>query len=224
MQDKAAQSMTQTGTHEDVKFCIQIDKTRAGGYGATVRVELPTHTEMLYWDDGSFFNLESGGVARLRKGQTFRFNPYNQVLAMTQGHIDARLDQLAALRAAEQYRDDPEPINAMAALIGWPAVNDQIKTIQQSIEESNMAISPRTNPTDEQLEAMAESLSRLVSRFSVPGLSALTGIGQQAIREWVKRGRISAQAANDICKLPEISGAGFTRETLRPDVPYWYAD
>lgn len=121
-----------------------------------------------------------------------------------------------------------------------PAGNDfiekyaqgHIDCIMQKLETGDIdkmandnAFKPRTNPTPEQLKKMADETERLIATFSAPGLAKIGGELQRAtVQEWKNRGRVSAQWANDLCKNKIISDAGFTRESLRPDVPYWYVD
>lgn len=88
---------------------------------------------------------------------------------------------------------------------------------------------PRTNPTDEQLEKMAKETRRLVKTFSAPGVAHLLKsegiqITRQGVNVWLARGRISAFAAHKICQHKDVQEKGFTRESLRPDVPVWYID
>jgi len=93
------------------------------------------------------------------------------------------------------------------------------------LEAIQMAkMSPRTEPTPEQLNQMREQIQKLVAAFTAPGIAALAGIRTPVVQAWIARGRISAQAASDICKIPEVAAAGFTREAMRPDVVYWYTD
>lgn len=125
----------------------------------------------------------------------FYSNPYTSCVDEVKGLIDGRL---------EQKNKNP--------------------SLAKKIEESMASMSPRTEPTEEQLKQMREKVEKLVSFFTAPGVAALAGIKTPVVHRWVERGRISAQAASDICKIPDIAAAGFTRELLRPDVTYWYTD
>jgi hypothetical protein len=87
-----------------------------------------------------------------------------------------------------------------------------------------VSMSPRTEATPEQIVQMREQITKLVKEFTCPGLAALNKSSTAVVQNWLQRGRISAQAASDLCKLPDIMEAGFTRELLRPDVTYWYTD
>lgn len=89
--------------------------------------------------------------------------------------------------------------------------------------------SPVTNPTDEQLVAMKEEVTRLIKTFSARGVSYMLNLNgfkvkTGAVNVWLHRGRISAMAAHVICKHKDVQEKGFTRESLRPDVPFWYID
>lgn len=125
----------------------------------------------------------------------FYVNPYKTCLDECIGLIDARLSQ-----------DQTNPL------------------LTKKIEESMANMSPRTEPTPEQLDQMRKAVEKLVASFTAPGVAALAGIKPYVVQSWLSRGRISAQAASDICKIPDIAAAGFTREMLRPDVVYWYTD
>ncbi|CAL9987432.1 hypothetical protein VPHD81_0074 [Vibrio phage D81] len=88
---------------------------------------------------------------------------------------------------------------------------------------------PRTSPTEEQLVEMKKETRRLVSAFSAPGVAHLLKlegitITRQGVNVWLARGRISAYAAHKICQHKDVREKGFTRESLRPDVPVWYID
>lgn len=93
-------------------------------------------------------------------------------------------------------------------------------------EEIPMTFKPKTNPTSAQLKAMRDECERLVATFSVPGVAKIGGesLSRAMVQEWKTRGRVSAHWANILCKNKLIRDAGFTRESLRPDVPFWYVD
>lgn len=86
----------------------------------------------------------------------------------------------------------------------------------------NKDIKPRTKPTPEQLEQMKKEIKRLTDTFGFVPLGRALGVPVSTISAWSAKGKISAQAANDICKHEFIKKEGFTRESLRPDVKIWY--
>lgn len=67
-------------------------------------------------------------------------------------------------------------------------------------------------------------LFRLINKFGAKSIiSMIPDVTSMAtLRSWRVRGRISATAAHELCKLPEVRQAGFTREILRPDVQLWW--
>ena len=81
---------------------------------------------------------------------------------------------------------------------------------------------PHTKPTPKQIVQMDKELKRLLNTVGADWIQALLGVQDSTIRGWVFRGRISAKAANELCKCENVQGLGFTRESLRPDVEYWY--
>lgn len=81
---------------------------------------------------------------------------------------------------------------------------------------------PHTKPTPKQIVQMDRELKRLLNTVGANWIKTITSVQDATIRGWVFRGRISASAANELCKCENVQGFGFTRESLRPDVEYWY--
>lgn len=66
------------------------------------------------------------------------------------------------------------------------------------------------------------NVSRLFSDFHTDFLADETGIPAKTLRSWKSRGTVSATVATEICKVEEVSAAGYTREKLRPDILTWF--
>ena len=81
---------------------------------------------------------------------------------------------------------------------------------------------PETKPTNKQIVQMDKELKRLLNTVGAEWVKTVSGVRDATIRGWVFRGRISAKAANELCKCKNAQGMGFTRESLRPDVECWY--
>ena len=84
---------------------------------------------------------------------------------------------------------------------------------------------PHTKPTPKQIIQMDKELKRLLSTYSKKWVQNAACVEDVTIRSWLQRGRISASAADKICGSVNseiLQSAGFTRESLRPDVVYWY--
>ena len=83
---------------------------------------------------------------------------------------------------------------------------------------------PRTNPTVKQKNEMQKEVDRLVATFTAAGVASIAGIKLHTVQSWLARGRVSAKEAHRISQIKMIKGAGFTRESLRPDVKFWIQD
>lgn len=239
------QTRTATGEHEGATWELTIGKNHLGLYSAKAEIQYPEsmggHCERIDWADGHTVGIVDGSLRRLRKGERFPKNPYHQCQQTIIGAIDARQDASQARQSllellGSTYRTETlEKALAlskrgselpMTAIFKGEALALALadKRHQQAIEESKMAINPKTNPTPEQLEQMQKAIDDLVERFSIAGLAYIGGYDRQVVGNWKARGRVSAAAANDLCKIKTIKDAGFTREKLRPDVPFWYVD
>lgn len=242
---KKDETRTATGIHLGAKWSLSITKTALGFYGASALILYPEsmggHKEQIDWSDGTRFAVIEGVFRQLRKGERFNKNPYRQCVDQITGAIDARHDasqarqkliNILATKHSEKLlkstlelyeRGSDLPMRAMfrGKELELALIDQQHR---KTIEESKMAINPSTNPTDEQLKEMKQAVNDLIARFSIAGIAYLGGYERQVVSNWRARGRVSAQAANDLCKVKEIKEAGFTREMLRPDVPFWYVD
>lgn len=87
-----------------------------------------------------------------------------------------------------------------------------------------MDIRPHTNPTAEQKKQIKKSTQMLFKKFSQIFLSQKTGLGYHTINSYKTRNKLSADGADKIAKIAEVSEAGFTREQFRPDIQHWYGD
>ena len=81
---------------------------------------------------------------------------------------------------------------------------------------------PETKPTPKQIVQMDKELKRLLNTVTKEWLKKTACVEDVTIRSWLQRGRISADAANRIHGARSIDEIGITRESLRPDVEYWY--
>ena len=177
---------------------LRLIKSKHMFYRCDAVVKFSTHAELFAFNDSPHYEFTHGGrLAITRPGMSFTLNPAADILEYLAGVIDARLEQI-------ESGDSPE--------------------LQKKIEAYNMARGPQTNPTETELEQMQTELMRLLEEITAPGLKALFGYTAQTVCVWKNRGRISAEAANEICKHKEIKRRGFTRESLRPDVKFWIQD
>lgn len=97
-----------------------------------------------------------------------------------------------------------------------------------------MPIKPKTKATLENLEAMRAETQRLFEVFGGPsGLSFVCcehykgtehegKFRRLTAGQWAFRGRVSADAAYLMDSVPKLARAGFSKESLRPDVVVWY--
>lgn len=84
---------------------------------------------------------------------------------------------------------------------------------------------PRTQPSASNLRQMKLELHRLLDMFGgTEGVALYAGVNESAVKSWIKRGRISATGAHEICRLTFVRCYGFSRYTLRPDVSTWRCD
>lgn len=211
------QSISQTMSHSGIDYTVTLTKSEIGRYGAECVIALPTHNERIDLQDGDHFDV-SGRPRKIRKGELLEANPMPWLPGYIEGIIDSRLEQIATHKAIVKLHERGATVEELEpALI-------TIKPLFDAIDEDKKKMKPDTNPTPEQKKQMAEQAKSLVARFSAVGLAHITGYSAPAIRMWVTRGRVSASAANKICKYDPVKKAGFTRESLRPDVPYWYVD
>lgn len=239
------QSRSQSGEHNGARWTLTLTKSNMGFYGAEAVIRYPEpmggHEERIDWSDGTRVAVVEGVLRKIREGERFSNNPYKQCVDQIIGAIDARHDASKArptllgmladtykettLRTALELSKKGSDLPMRAIFIGRALELALIdKQHRKTIEESKMAINPSTNPTPEQLKAMQKAVNDLIARFSIAGIAYLGGYDRQVVSNWKGRGRVSAQAANDLCKIREIKEAGFTRENLRPDVPFWYVD
>ena len=96
-----------------------------------------------------------------------------------------------------------------------------------------MPIKPKTERNPSTVEHMKAETKRLMNAFGGPsGLSKMLRAHYQGteheskfkrltVGQWSSRGRVSAEGAVLMEAVPLIACSGFTRESLRPDVPDW---
>ena len=80
----------------------------------------------------------------------------------------------------------------------------------------------RTEPTQQQLKQMRSEVIRLIAFAGGPKFfSEEIGIPVDTIGAWRKRGRIPQYIAATIDGIERFRSAGFSKESLRPDVTEW---
>jgi len=221
--NETVKTMTEGGNSQGVSYFVKLDK-HGNKYKAISTIIFSTHNEIVDWNEPGMVDLMelgAGRTVRCMGNHFFYANPYAAVVDATTGLITARIEQIA-IRDTFTLGHAEDAISAH----GYAFCRDQIQHLNNEIEKaSDMArMKPETNPTDAQLVEMVGQLDRLIGIFSVPGIVALTGVTSATVNQWKKRGRIGAQAAHEICQIKEIKNHGFTRESMRPDVGFWYID
>lgn len=76
--------------------------------------------------------------------------------------------------------------------------------------------------TEKILNKSASRVDALFEKFHTDFLSERSGIPAMTLRSWKSRGKLSATVTAQLCKIPEVVDAGFTREQLRPDILVWF--
>lgn len=216
-------SITEGRSYRGVSFFVTLKKSPAGLYRASAEVLFSTHHERVDFHDGTWAMADSKGCAMLRKNQGLKGNPFTAAEKQLHGLIDARLGQLAVL---EKTRLECNTGGSSAIVAESLSDSDaqKLKTLLSIIKESTDTMRPNTDPTPDEIQTMKAQTEALIARFTVAGLSAISGIPYPTVGQWKIRGRVGASAANEICKLEQVKAAGFTRENLRPDVKFWYID
>ena len=208
---------TISGHHSGVSYFIQIED-HGGKYKAHSIMLFSTHEHLHDWCRDGEIDLTNGKTC---KGNHFYYsNPEALLIPATKGMIDSITDLIAL--SERTHAGDFTGINSN----NYPECLRDIQRLGEIIKEAKTMkrMRPETQPTPEEAKTMKSEVDRLISMFSIVGLSSLTGRSSQVITGWRARGRISATAAHEICQLPEIKALGFTREGMRPDVKYWYID
>ena len=199
------ETRTANGEHNGWPWSIAITKSDFGTYTAVAEVSCQMHNVTLEFPDQS---TGKKGLAKspIDAGSYLSTNPYKWITEFIEGFIDGRNDNVSQL--LQQGKKD--------------ALNELI-----TIGSDNMR--PMTKANDKQLTAMKEEVDRLISTFGATGVAHLVQVSEgkqgkvtvDAVRKWGQRGRISATMAHKLCKLDVVKDAGFTRESLRPDVKSW---
>ena len=81
---------------------------------------------------------------------------------------------------------------------------------------------PKTNPTKQESAQMVVAVAQLTNTFTITEISIMAKCSIHTVRQWRKRGRVSAVAARQMAKHKTFKEYGFTKEQLRPDVKIWY--
>lgn len=187
---------TISGTYSGVSYFVNI-YDHGMKYKAESIALLPSHAHVHDWNAPGQPDLMSPWVT-CEGNHFFYYYPGKHLVDATQGMIDSLLDL---------QKQNPERLNAIT---------------QEAAQMQRMR--PDTNPTPSEVKAMRKEIDRLINSFSIVGLAHLTGKTSQTINNWRARGRISATAAHEVCQIEEIKALGFTRESLRPDVKFWYIE
>lgn len=188
---------TESGEHNGWPWEITVTKSKVGTYTATAIVSCQMQTVRLAFPSG-----DCGGPCHPNNpagsGSYLSENPYAAIVEYVCGFIDGRNDAIA---------------NTLIT-----GDKDELKKL---ISEDTTSMKPLTDATPEQLEAMQSEVDRLVDTFGAVGVAHLSGVTPDGVRKWKNRGRVSATMAHKLCLIPAVSEAGFTRESLRPDVVSW---
>lgn len=226
-----SKALTEGGICEGVNYFITINKfvdKDISKYQASAIILLRTHQEHINFCDGSYLDvmeLARGKFMMMRAGGFYYSNPFNQIVKCVQGTIGGRKDSLVFWDAGQDFiAGKDEKMDALLKKNSFEYVLRQIELYRNILTKAEQMASmkPETNPTKSQLKEMKAEIDRIINLFTVPGLASLTGKSRETISNWKARGRISANAAHEICKIEEIKVHGFTREKFRPDVTYWY--
>ena len=82
---------------------------------------------------------------------------------------------------------------------------------------------PTRNLTDDQAELALLELERLIRcAKGVSSLAADANVTRQNVYDWIRKGRISATGAATVSDIEKYKQAGFTRQSLCPDVTTWF--
>ncbi len=211
-------TMIEGGSHRGITYFIELSKTD-NKYKARATIAWLLCSEIIDFNEEGMIDLvelKRGTVSICRGNHSFYENPFQQCQQFTIGHIDAILGMAGTAERLTKENANDFSNEELRQVIAYHHHEESM------LKKSRMK--PETDPTPEQLEQMKGEVERLIKTFSVPGLSALTKISGATIAQWRERGRISAQAAHEICQLKQISAHEFTRERLRPDVAFWYVD
>lgn len=210
------QTKTISGNHSGVSYFVNLDD-HGGKYKAKSTMLFSTHNHIVDWNqEGSISPVD---FTECKGNHYFYDSPELTLVECTKAFIDgvvgmiAMRDRVAANDFTginqNNFSECIYQINRLTEL------TKEAKLMQQKIR-------PETQPTDDQLVQMKAQIERMVSIFTITGIASITGNSRQTVSGWLSRGRISAQAAHEICQLPEIKAHGFTRENVRPDVKFWY--
>lgn len=209
-----------SGNHCGVSYFISIED-HGGKYKAQSTILFGDNfTYLLDWSDNWIVQLFEG---RDNYGKHYYYEDPIKLQKIfeecTKGFIDPVREMISLEKKIESGLFDG---------IFQENLNDclfKLKRLKQLREEAflmQQKIRPETDPTPEQLTQMREQIEKLVSIFTMTGLASITGNSRQTVNGWLARGRVSAQAAHHMCQLDEVKAHGFTRESIRPDVKFWY--
>lgn len=203
-----------SGNHCGVSFFISIED-HGGKYKAQSTITFQDFAQIIDWNEQGKTNPVDFTEC---KGNHFFYEwPEKALVCSTTAFIDAANDMTAI--------KDKIAAGGDIGQISHAEAQRQIKRLSEMAEEAKLMqqkIRPETDPTPEQLQQMREQIEKLVSIFTMTGLASITGNSRQTVNGWLARGRVSAQAAHHMCQLDEIKAHGFTRESIRPDVKFWY--
>lgn len=197
---------TAQGEHDGWPWSVTVTKSQFNTYTAEAVISCQMHNVRLCFPDNT--QGEKGIPATPNGyGSYLTENPFRWIVGFIEGFIDGRNEQVAAL------------------LAGGKSTRKQLK--QLLTQGDNMQ--PKTNPTEKQMTAMKAETDRFIDMYNAAGVMHLVKLAMgdsykiylDKIAQWKRRGRIPAELAHHLCKLEPVAAAGFTRESLRPDVTSW---
>lgn len=206
-------TITTGGQHQGISYFIAIDD-HGGKFKAKSTILFPTHQSVIDWNAQGFIDIQKPAT-KCRGNHFFYSNPFKQIEPATTGLIDATVELIA-------LRDELILTNAENATTEDVRRIERLTTMIKEARLMQQKMRPDTDPTDDEFKQMKSQVERLVSVFTATGIASISGNSRQTVNNWIARGRISAQAAHEVCQLPEVSAQGFTRELMRPDVKFWY--
>lgn len=85
-------------------------------------------------------------------------------------------------------------------------------------------IRPRTKVTKKEAAKIQKITKVFFDKFSPTFLASKCNIKKTTIQTQKSILKISPKSAHEYCLIKEVAEAGYTRESLRPDVLVWYGD
>jgi len=207
-------SKTTSGAYRGVSYFLAVED-HGGKFKAKSTILFSTHQAIVDWGSHPVAMFFERGATQKGANHFFYRDPTFPAKCATEGTIDSVCDLI-------DLRNRLIETDYQCAVFGDIAKIDLLNKHIEEAELMQQKIRPDTAPTDDQLIQMKEQVEKLVGIFTATGIASISGNSRQTVNNWIARGRISAQAAHEVCKLDEVSAHGFTRESMRPDVKFWY--